>query len=101
MSQRRSTFFRHACSGLMWAALPRVMPLRVAAALIVGDLLMLPAAGVSSNALAKPKSRIFTMPSGLTFTLAGLEVAMDDAPLVCVFQPFDDLLGDVRRFIQL
>src|SRR5215471_9383146 len=48
------------------------MPSRVAAALIVGESLMLPAAGVSSNALAKPKSRIFTVQSGLTFTLAGL-----------------------------
>ena len=51
--------------------MPRIMPSRVAAALIVGELLMLPAAGVSSKALAKPKSRIFTVPSGLTFTLAG------------------------------
>src|SRR6516225_6527160 len=48
------------------------MPSRDAAALIVGEFAKSVPDASAASALAKPKSRIFTVPSGLTFTLAGL-----------------------------
>ena len=66
MSARLSTAFPRACSGDMYAAVPRIIP----ACVIAGDVIVgefdasvdsLPA---GSSAFAKPKSRTFTVPSG-------------------------------------
>ncbi len=47
-------------------------PIRVTEAVIVGDCSgSAPGAGAVSSALARPKSRTFTVPSSRTFTLAG------------------------------
>ncbi len=74
MSDRLSTAFPRACSGLMYGAVPRIAPSSVAPAVI-------DAACVSSfasigarsdpNAFAKPKSSTFTMPSGVILMFAG------------------------------
>ena len=74
MSVRLSTIFPRACSGLMYAAVPRIIPACVACSECVGDLDRLgdePAAG--SVAFAKPKSRTFTVPSGRTLMFAGFK----------------------------
>ena len=74
MSARLSTVLPRACSGDIYAAVPMMTPIFVAAAVIVivGEL----AASVSdrsgSSALARPKSSTLTVPSGRTLTLAGL-----------------------------
>ena len=71
MSARLSTRLPRACSGAMYAAVPRITPCIVAAMVSVGELLMSSLAASSSNAFANPKSRTLTLPSGVTFTLAG------------------------------
>ena len=71
MSVRLSSRFPRACSGLMYAAVPRMIPARVAATLIVGDCDGSPSDGSSPSAFASPKSSTFTLPSGVTFTFAG------------------------------
>ena len=73
MSLRLSAGRPLACSGLMYAAVPRIIPACViAGVVIVGDIDALgnaPDAG--SIALAKPKSSTFTVPSSRTLMFAG------------------------------
>ena len=73
MSVRLSTSFPLACSGLMYAAVPKITPAFVAARLNVGDCERLAFDGSTSNAFASPKSSTFTFPSGVTFTFAGFK----------------------------
>src|SRR5687768_13647744 len=102
MSARLSTGFPLACSGLMYAAVPRMTPIPVIAGLvIVGDcvrcaspVLPTPPASVS---FARPKSSTFTVPSGLD--VRGLQIAMDDAVFVRRFERLDNLARDRQRFI--
>ncbi len=63
-----------ACSGLMYAAVPRIMPICViAGVVIVGEFdSSARAAPAGSSALASPKSRTFTVPSGRSLMFAGL-----------------------------
>ncbi len=82
MSVRRSTGFPRACSGLMYAAVPRIVPRMVIAGYVsVGELaglepglsLSLRAPGsVGANIFANPKSRTLSLPSGRTLMFAGL-----------------------------
>ncbi len=71
MSVRLSTALPRACSGLMYAAVPMIVPCIVAAALSVGELEGSSFAASPANAFARPKSSTFTLPSGVTFTFAG------------------------------
>jgi len=57
----------------MYAAVPRITPCIVAAALSVGELEGSSLAVSPAKAFAKPKSNTFTLPSGVTFTLAGFK----------------------------
>ena len=71
-SLRLSTALPAACSGDMYAAVPRMMPACVACIDSVGEFIAFaldPPAG--SIAFAKPKSSTFTVPSGRTLMLAG------------------------------
>ena len=73
MSARLSTTFPRACSGLMYAAVPRIIPACVIAGVVIvggGDMLG-DDATAGSIALASPKSSTFTVPSGRTLILAG------------------------------
>ncbi len=73
MSARLSTGLPFACSGLIYAAVPRMKPACViAGVVIVGDneRLLLPI-GAVSIAFANPKSSTFTAPSGVSLMLAG------------------------------
>ena len=72
MSARRSTGLAFACSGDMYAAVPSNTPACVAMWLMVGEFAISAADNSVSMAFAKPKSRILTMSSLDTFTLAGL-----------------------------
>ena len=84
-----------ACSGLMYAAVPRIMPACViAGVVIVGDCDTFGAdAPTGSIAFARPKSSTFTVPSGAHLDVRGLQIAMDDALLVRRFERLGDLLA--------
>ena len=74
MSARLSTAFPLACSGGMYAAVPRITPTSVAPMVSVGEFSGLSEAEVSLrfvNAFARPKSSSLTTPSGVTMMLAG------------------------------
>ncbi len=74
MSARLSTILPRACSGLMYAAVPRIIPACVIAGVVrVGDIEAVgETAPTGSMALARPKSSTFTVPSSRTLTFAGL-----------------------------
>jgi hypothetical protein len=59
------------CSGLMYAAVPRIAPAVVSIAESVGELEASEAAPRSSSAFASLKSRTFAVPSYRTFTFGG------------------------------
>ena len=61
-----------ACSGDMYAAVPRMMPAWLAIMLSVGESDMLLAVRSFSIAFARPKSSTFTLSSGVILTFAGL-----------------------------
>ena len=67
--------------------------------MIVGDAVASTRATTGSSAFARPKSNTFTVPSGRTLTFAGLQVAVDDALLVCRFEGVGNLLRHRQRFI--
>ena len=70
-----------ACSGDMYAAVPMITPICVAAAvrLSVGDSRWHSPSGASvSRAFANPKSSTFTVPSSLDLDIGGLQIAVDD-----------------------
>ena len=70
MSARRSTGRPRACSGAMYAAVPRMTPMAV----IAGDVTAASVAADPSpaTAFARPKSSTLTVPSSRTLILAGL-----------------------------
>jgi hypothetical protein len=72
-SARRSTGLPRACSGLMYAAVPRINPSSVAGLVIVGEFARLAETAPLPSvpiALARPKSSTFTTPSGLSLMFA-------------------------------
>ena len=75
MSARLSTGLPRACSGAMYAAVPRIMPASVAAITIVGECerfwgTVFPDSG--ETIFANPKSSTLTVPSRLILMLPGL-----------------------------
>ena len=73
-SLRLSITFPAACSGLMYAAVPMMTPRSVKAGLVIvgASASTAPSLAASeSSAFASPKSRTFTVPSGLTLMFAG------------------------------
>src|SRR5215471_21641412 len=71
-SARLSTGCPVACSGAMYAAVPRISPACVARIDKVGELVIAAFdVGSGSNALANPKSNTLTTPSLVTLTFAG------------------------------
>ena len=79
-------------------------PARVMAGLVmVGDCEIWPAAvldGSGASALARPKSSTFTVPSGLSFDVGGLQIAVDDTSIVRRFQRLGDLSGDWQGLVE-
>ena len=71
-SDRLSTGRPRACSGLIYAAVPRITPCTVIAGdIIVGEFIRSAFDPLASNVFASPKSRILIWPSAATITLAG------------------------------
>src|SRR5262249_27606726 len=73
ISERVVVILPFACSGDMYAAVPRITPALVATALKVGELDSDAVPELLSKALARPKSRTLTLPSGVIFTFAGFK----------------------------
>jgi hypothetical protein len=74
MSLRRSTGLPAACSGDMYAAVPRMMPASVACNDSVGETIAFALDSLAgSSAFASPKSSTFTTPSGRTLMLVGFK----------------------------
>ena len=72
MSARLSTVCPAACSGLMYPAVPMIIPAWVACMVNVGELVGLPSPGVDAwPTAASPKSSTFTTPAGVTMMLPG------------------------------
>ena len=71
MSARLSSGLPSACSGLIYDAVPKMTPVAVAIAVIVGDADSPLAAPSLAIAFASPKSKTFTVPSPLTLIFAG------------------------------
>ncbi len=72
ISARLSTGFPLACSGLMYPAVPMIIPACVARMVSVGELVGLPSPGLDVwPTAASPKSSTFTTPSGVIMMLAG------------------------------
>ncbi len=73
MSARLSTARPLACSGAMYAAVPRIMPISVIAGVVmVGDIEALAdIVPAGAAAFASPKSSTFTVPSARTLIFAG------------------------------
>ena len=101
MSVRLSTGLPRACSGDMYAAVPRMMPCSVIAGeVIVGDCDRscaaeapdAPAAG--SIALARPEIEDLDRAVRTHFHVGGFQIAMDDAELVRGLEGVGDLAGD-------
>ena len=72
MSLRLSAVWPLACSGDMYAAVPMITPICVAAAVSVGDCDGSPV-GFGSSAFANPKSSTLTVPSSRTLMFAGFK----------------------------
>ena len=71
-SLRLSTGSPRACSGLMYAAVPMTAPSRGPALVAIGTSVRSGVTPSPPTALASPKSRTFTTPSGVILMLAGL-----------------------------
>ena len=98
MSARWSTGLPRACSGLIYAAVPRMTPLCVIAGdVIVGDVRdpAVPDRGPARSPSPDPKSSTLTVPSARTLMLAGLRsrwmmprsCAASSASAICLRDP--------------
>jgi hypothetical protein len=72
MSVRLSSVWPRACSGLTYAAVPRITPCNVPLTR-VGELERLVPAGSGANTLASPKSSTLTFPSAVTLMFGGFK----------------------------
>ena len=93
-----------ACSGLMYAAVPRMTPASCAVhASSVGDWVRSdrPRSTHSPpSVLASPKSSTLTVPSGRDLDVRGLQIAMDDAPLMRRLERIRNLPRDGQRLLE-
>ena len=99
---RLSTVLPRACSGLMYAAVPRIIPTPVimAGVVIVGDCDTLgDTTPAGSIAFASPKSKHLHGAVGPHLDVRGLEIAMDDPLLVRRFEGLGNLLRDGQGFV--
>ena len=84
--------------------MPRIIPalVIVAGEVIVGDIdRFVDESPAGSIAFARPKSSTFTVAVGADLDVGRLEIAMNDALLVCRFEGLGNLLRDGQRLIDL
>ena len=95
MSARLSTVRPRACSGDMYAAVPRMIPACVMAGEVSTDAAAAPLRA-GSTAFASPKSSTFTVPS-LYLDVGRLQVTVHDAGLVRGLERIGNLARDRQR----
>ena len=105
MSARLSTGRPDACSGLMYAAVPRIIPACViAGVVIVGDcdttLACADCARRRLHRLRQPEVEHLHRAVAAHLDVRGLQIAMDDALLVRRFERLGNLLRDRERLIE-
>ena len=103
MSVRLSTGLPRACSGLMYAAVPRIIPAAVARAVSVGECVTpaeAPDGRVPLEDLREAEVEELDSPVGRDLDVRGLEVAVDDPLLVRRFQGLGDLPRERERFFE-
>ena len=101
MSLRRPTGFPRACSGLMYAAVPKITPIWVMAGVVmVGDLDASAEVPAGSIAFANPKSKHLHRPVRSDLDVRRLQIAVDDPLLVRRFERLRDLARDGQRLIE-
>ena len=102
MSARLSTVRPFACSGAMYAAVPRIIPACViAGVVIVGDIDTLgdePRRGL--HRLREAEVEHLHRAVGAHLDVRGLQIAMDDPLLVRGFERLGDLLRDRQRLVE-
>ncbi len=103
MSARRSTARPRACSGLMYAAVPRMTPAAVARAVSVGECVTcgeLPEAGSASQRLRQPEVEELDPAVGCDHDVGGLQIPVDDPSLVRGLERLGDLPRNRQRLIE-
>jgi hypothetical protein len=65
-----------------------------------GRVLRFPFDGLAFQRLGKAKIQQFDLALWRQLHVRGLQIAMNDATLMCVFKPFGDLLGKGQSFLQ-
>ena len=101
MSARLSIGFPRACSGLMYAAVPRMTPACVIAGeVIVGDIDRLAAIGPEClQRLREPEVEHFHSAIRRDLDVGRFEIAVNDALFVRGLERLGDLLRDRQRFV--
>ena len=100
MSARLSTTAPRACSGAMYAAVPRITPACVADSVSVGEMDGLPCGDRRLQRFRQSEVENLDVAVGGQLHVGRFQIAMDDAFLVRVFQSFGDLLGNRQHFVQ-
>jgi hypothetical protein len=102
MSARLSTGRPRACSGLMYAAVPRIIPIAVPALVIVGTIVGVEfglRGDLAGDRLGQPEVEDLHVAGGRQLHVRRLEIAMDDPPFMRVLEAFRNLLRDRDRFV--
>ena len=94
MSVRLSSAFPRACSGLMYAAVPRTTPSCVVAAVIVGEIARSTGRRIAGQCLGQAEVEHLHGAVGPQLDVGRLQVAMDDTPLMRRLERVRDLLRD-------
>ncbi len=102
MSARLSTGLPRACSGLMYAAVPRIIPACVIAGdVIVGEFIASAVAlDVRVERLGETEVQHLHRAVTSHLDVRGLQIAMDDPLLVRRLERLGDLLRDGQRFVE-
>ena len=100
MSARLSTNRPRACSGAMYAAVPRIMPIAVIAGEAKGRRIRrVPAAGCRLRTSGQAKVQHLHDAIGPDLDVGRLQVAVDDAGVVRGFERQGDLMRDGQRLV--
>ena len=94
MSVRLSTGRPRACSGLMYAAVPRINPASVPCMVTRREIRR---GRIASHCFGQPEVEDFYVAARRDFHVRRLQIAVHDAPLMSRFERVGDLAGDLER----
>ena len=99
MSALLSTLSPRACSGDIYAAVPRITPCCVAASLSVGEFDRFTFSPISGKCLRQSKVQYLHFAVRRDFDIGRFEIAVDDALLMSCFEGFGDLQRQLQGFL--